>query len=380
MSLRVITNILSSFLLLLSGHSNGNSLALHGDKTLEKADIKVVSKPQDIKTLIKAAIDDSLQPFSGNVILLENGVPLLELQKGVGINEASSFVMASLSKQITATLILQAVDAGKLDLHRSLNSYLFDDVTRDKNKRQDGIETNSDQSGSSFILNRYDDRITIHHLLSHTSGVDELGKPNRFEPGSQFEYSNFGYTLLGQLLEKVNQQSFTQQIAQFSQLNQINGLYAQVGSINSIRQKMTSLAVGLNESDILAPSNLVIDESLLPAGGLIASAAAFAKFQHQLHAGKFISPESYELMTRSCYGLRINKENGIIEYSHTGYLAGYMSMSLHYPEFNLDLVMLENLSLNLNDLNRVFELHTQIRQAIRSNLFLTKQSLSLHPE
>lgn len=123
---------MSSILLLLSGHSNGNGFALHGDKTSEKADIKVVSKPQDIKTLIKAAIDDWLQPFSDSVILLENGVPLLELQKGVGINEASSFVMASLSKQITATLILQAVDAGKLDLHRSLNSYLFDDVTRDK--------------------------------------------------------------------------------------------------------------------------------------------------------------------------------------------------------------------------------------------------------
>lgn len=49
---------MSSILLLLSGHSNGNSFALHGDKTSEKADIKVVSKPQDIKTLIKAAIDD----------------------------------------------------------------------------------------------------------------------------------------------------------------------------------------------------------------------------------------------------------------------------------------------------------------------------------
>jgi hypothetical protein len=47
-------------------------------------------------------------------------------------------------------------------------------------------------------------------------------------------------------------------------------------------------------------------------------------------------------------------------------------MSLHYPEFNLDLVMLENLSLNLNDLGRVFALHTRIRQALRSNLLLTK--------
>jgi len=51
-----------------------------------------------------------------------------------------------------------------------------------------------------------------------------------------------------------------------------------------------------------------------------------------------------------------------------------MSMTLHYPEFNLDLVMLENLSLNLNDRARVFELHNQIRQIIRSQLLLAKAS------
>ena len=111
-----------------------------------------------IRLATTKAIDESLLPFSGSVILLNNGLPVLALQKGNAISPDSSFVIASLSKQITATLILQAVDAGKLDLHRSLNSYLFDDVTRDKNKRQDGIETNSDQSGSSFILNRYDER------------------------------------------------------------------------------------------------------------------------------------------------------------------------------------------------------------------------------
>ena len=60
-------------------------------------------------------MEDSLQPFSGSVILLESGIPVVELRKGEGINKDSRFVMASLSKQITATLILQAVDAGKLD-------------------------------------------------------------------------------------------------------------------------------------------------------------------------------------------------------------------------------------------------------------------------
>ncbi|MGL4641207.1 MAG: serine hydrolase domain-containing protein, partial [Shewanella sp.] len=61
---------------------------------------------------------------------------------------------------------------------------------------------------------------------------------------------------------------------------------------------------------------------------------------------------------------------GLVEYSHTGYLTGYMAMTLHYPELNLDLVMLENLALNLNDRDRVFALHNQIRQLIRSQLAL----------
>ncbi|MCE9687627.1 beta-lactamase family protein [Shewanella sp. AS16] len=407
MSLRLITSVLICFLLLPSGHSYGNvsslpstklpSTALQSSSSPEKASIERVTKPQDLKASIKAAINDSLQPFSGSVILLENGTPLLEFQKGQGISKDSSFVMASLSKQITATLILQAVDAGKLDLSRSLNSYLFDYATPGKTKLDDGIEANADQGATAFNPNRYDERITLHQLLSHTSGVDELGKANKFAPGSRFEYSNFGYSLLAQVLEKVNQLPFAEQIAQFSQANQLDGLYAQAGSLDSLQRKLASLAVGLDEADVpapsalssanLAPSDLVIDAALLPAGGLIATAATFASFQHKLHSGKLISPESYELMTHPHikfkflwpdmsygYGLRINSDDGIVEYSHTGYLPGYMSMSLHYPEYHLDLVMLENISLNIKDINRVFELHSRIRQAIRSQLLGSKQT------
>jgi CubicO group peptidase (beta-lactamase class C family) len=386
---RLITSMLISFSLFLSGHCYGSTSSLQCDQSSEKAGSNTVTTKQGIKPLIHALIEDSLQPFSGSVILLESGIPVLELRKGEGINKDSRFVMASLSKQITATLILQAVDAGKLDLDSSLNRLLFDNDTPDKIKTLNSIGQSSAQSSDLTIANRYDERITVHHLLSHTSGVDEPGKPHRFEPGSQFEYSNFGYSLLGQILEKVNRQSFAKQVAEFSNLYQLKGLHAEVGNVDSIRTKVTSLAVGLNETDVIAPSNLVINESLLPAGGLIASAAAFAKFQHKLHSGKLMSPESYTLMTRSYtkikflwpdmsygYGLRINSDNGLVEYSHTGYLPGYMSMSLHYPEFNLDLVMLENLSLNLNDLKRVFELHSGIRQAIRGHLLLTKSKLS----
>jgi D-alanyl-D-alanine carboxypeptidase len=82
---------------------------------------------------------------------------------------------------------------------------------------------------------------------------------------------------------------------------------------------------------------------------------------HRAHTKiKFIWPNR-----RYGYGLRINSDD-LLEYNLTCHQPGDMSMSLHYPEYQIDLVMLENLSLNLNDMNRVCELHSRIRQTIRS--------------
>ncbi|CAM4140240.1 serine hydrolase domain-containing protein [Pseudoalteromonas byunsanensis] len=280
---------------------------------------------------------------------------------------------------------MQAVDKEKLGLARPLNTYLF-------GTQEDNSETDSNlsvQSSSQEIATPkpegFDNRITVHHLLSNTSGIAPLGQQNLFEPGSKFAYSNLGYALLGQVLEKVNKRPFSEQVMQFVHENKLGQIYSAVGNIESIQQKVTSLIRGLEESESLQPTNLEIDEMLLPAGGLIASARAFASFQDLFHSGKLISAKSYRLMTDAHtqmkffwpnmsygYGLRINTEEGLSEYSHTGYLPGYMSMSLHYPEFNIDLVMLENISLNLDDINRVLELHTQIRNAIREQLILRK--------
>ncbi len=320
-----------------------------------------------MRSVIQEIMNASSVPFSGNIIVLEDGNTVYELSVGENLNAHSSFVVASLSKQVTATLILQAVDAGKLDLFQSLNSYLFSGVSNADNAQ------------------RYDERITLHHLLSHTSGVDALGKPIRFTPGSQFQYSNLGYSLLGQVLEKVNKQPFSEQISQFAKDNTLNALYAKTGSIDTIQQGLTSLATGLNEAQPPSPSSLVIDQALLPAGGLIASTRTFARFQELLHSGALLDPKSYALMTRAHtqmrffwpnmhygYGLRINLDDSLTELSHTGYVEGYMSMSLHYPEFNVSVVMLENLALSLDNIERVLELHTQIRDAVRKQLLSTQ--------
>lgn len=341
----------------------------HADK--HKKLNPTVTQKVDYHSLIESIMTDSPQPFSGTVLLMQEGKQLVSLSKGDGITQDSSFVLASLSKQITATLIMQAVESGKLTLDSHLNQYLNNDD-----------ESKHPLDNKLSLSQGYHEGITIGQLLTHTSGINTQGKPNLFESGTQFQYSNLGYTLLGQVLEKVNKLSFSEQISQLNKKYKLSGLDTKTGSIDNIRQHLPTLSLGLTETAKgLSQSNLTINTSLIPAGGIISTTRAFSDFQQKLHSGQLISPKSYQLMTTPHteitflwpnmhygYGLRLNFDDNLTEYSHTGYLSGYMSMALYYPQYNLSLVMLENLSLNLNDFDRVFELHNQIRAAVRQSL------------
>jgi CubicO group peptidase (beta-lactamase class C family) len=149
--------------------------------------------------------------FNGSVLVADNGKVLY--QKGFGLanmewtipnSPDTKFRLGSITKQFTATLILQLVEQGKIKLDGKLTDYLPD-------YRKD--------TG---------DKVTIHNLLSHTSGipsytslpgffqnvsrnpftVDDFIKKYasgelEFEPGTKFVYDNSGYFLLGAIVEKV---------------------------------------------------------------------------------------------------------------------------------------------------------------------------------
>lgn len=122
---------------------------------------------------------------------------------------ATKFRLASISKQFTAMVILQLVEEGKIDLEAPLTRYL-------PSYRKD--------TG---------DRVTIHHLLNHTSGIpsmtsqpgfmqnevrDPIGVEEmvrvhcsgdlEFEPGMRFRYNNSGYYLLGAIIEVVTGETY----------------------------------------------------------------------------------------------------------------------------------------------------------------------------
>jgi CubicO group peptidase (beta-lactamase class C family) len=118
------------------------------------------------------------------------------------------FRIGSMNKMFTATAILQLVQAGKIQLDASLGKYLTGYPNKD-------VAT----------------KVTIHHLLTHTGGTGDIFGPEftarrlelrtlddyvklygqralKFEPGSKWEYSNYGFLLLGVIVERVSGQSY----------------------------------------------------------------------------------------------------------------------------------------------------------------------------
>ena len=127
-----------------------------------------------------------------------------DVRTGSTIDPDTRFQIGSITKTITAAAILRVVEQGGLDLHAPVTE------TLDWLDVGEGTE-----------------RITAHHLLTHTSGmvflidtipssrlaVWQLRHTNLgFEPGTRFSYSNMGYMVLGHLLESATAQTYPRAI------------------------------------------------------------------------------------------------------------------------------------------------------------------------
>ena len=154
--------------------------------------------------------------FNGSVLVSEGGKVIFK--KGYGLAQMewnipnkpnTKFRIGSVTKQFTSMLILQLAEKGKIDLEGKLTDYL------------------------PYYRKDTGEKVTVHHLLTHTSGipsytglprfledisrdpypVDEFIKTYcsgdlEFEPGSKFVYNNSGYFLLGAIIEEVTGKTY----------------------------------------------------------------------------------------------------------------------------------------------------------------------------
>ena len=173
------------------------------------AQVLAQDKAAKIDELMK--VYNSYGQFNGAVLVAENGKVIFKkgygmanMEWNIPVEPDTKFRLGSITKQFTSMLILQLVQEGKIKLEGKLTDYLPD-------YRKD--------TG---------DRITIHQLLNHTSGIPSYtGLPNffqeisrnpysvsdfvkkfasgdlEFEPGTKWNYNNSGYFLLGAIVERV---------------------------------------------------------------------------------------------------------------------------------------------------------------------------------
>jgi CubicO group peptidase (beta-lactamase class C family) len=290
--------------------------------------------------------------FNGSALVAENGQVVLK--KGYGLANIewnipnapdTKFRLGSITKQFTATLILQSVEQGKIDLNAPLTRYLPDYPAR---------------TG---------DKITIHHLLNHTSGIPgytetpKFGQRARdpftpaefvktfsgldlfFEPGTRFSYSNSGYFLLGVILEKISGQPYEKLLREriFDPVGMNDSGY------DSTRPLMPKRAAGYDKTFDGKYVNTSYLDMTQPyaAGSLYSTVEDLYKWDQALYSQKVLSDSSKQRMFTpglSDYGYawEIRRKDGVTTIEHGGGINGFNTIIWRSPESKRLVVLLNN--------------------------------------
>ncbi|WP_297512147.1 serine hydrolase [uncultured Caulobacter sp.] len=307
----------------------------------------------DFAAQAKALVDGEVKAgrFSGAVLVAKDGVAVL--REGVGLANRewdipnapdTKFRLGSITKQFTAVAIMQLVEAGKLSVDDPISKYYAD----------------APPAWS---------KITLKHLLTHTSGIpsytgipgffDKDGrlplkpedivkltrdKPLEFEPGSKFAYDNSGYILLGYVIEKVSGQTYADYVTQhlLQPLGLKNTGYDVTTQILAKRASgYQSTRGGLRNAEYL-------DMSLpYAAGSLYSTVDDLLAWDRALTSGKLLTEASRKALwtdygNKYGYGWVIGEQSGHPRINHGGGINGFATALNRYPADGLVTVVLSN--------------------------------------
>ncbi|HLK60871.1 MAG TPA: serine hydrolase domain-containing protein, partial [Chthonomonadaceae bacterium] len=297
--------------------------------------------------------------FSGMVYVAKHGKPLYAKAFGLANRTWNApnrtdtkFNLASITKMFTAVAVAQLVEQGKLAYSDTVGKVLPDYPNKEVAQK-----------------------VTLHHLLSHTSGligaralvekgegpptvrtIAEMVRPFQqeplsFPPGQQFDYSNAGFVLLGAIIEKASGQSYYDYVREH--------IFKPAGMANTDFYELdtdppnlaTGFADGPNGTRLDNIFDLGVKGS--PAGGAYSTGEDMTRFQMALVQHTLLSASALETLwtgvteepNRSAdygYGAYIERYNGNRIIWHGGGWKGVTNQFDMYPELGYTVVILSN--------------------------------------
>lgn len=294
--------------------------------------------------------------FSGSILISKQGKVLFEHACGeaskryhAANNLDTKFNLGSMNKMFTSLAISQLVEQGKL-------------------KYTDTIDAFVDET---WLPKSITSQVTIHHLLSHTSGLGSyfndkywnssrllyrdvndykplvVGDKLAFKPGERFGYSNTGMLLLGVVIEKVTGKSYFEVIR--------TNITGPAGMSNTDSYAMDDPVENLATGYIPAPGPLKWTENSLmhvlkggPAGGGYSTVRDLDRFTNYLLAGKFVKRETLErhwtdhIKARYGYGFQVSTGSAGKVVGHSGGFPGLNGQLDIYLDRGVTVAVLAN--------------------------------------
>lgn len=310
----------------------------------------MVNQVSRMDQIVRSSVDD--KQFMGSILVVQNGQVILD--KGYGYaniewqipnSPTTKFRLGSVTKQFTAVSILLLEEQGKLKISDLVHKYMPDAPAAWAN-------------------------ITIHHLLTHASGIPNYtnfpdfaamttspktpqqllelfrNKPLDFQPGSGYVYNNSGYVLLGYLIEKISGQSYQD----FVVTNLLKPLSMNDSGYDSHSEIIVQRASGYIKAATEFHNADYLDMSIpYAAGSLYSTTHDLHKWVENLFTEKVISLTSLKKMITPNandygFGVIIQPVDGSTVIMHGGGINGFNTMLLHSPEDRLTVIILANLN------------------------------------
>ena len=283
-------------------------------------------------------------------VLYRGARGMADLELGVALAPEHVFRLGSITKQFTAMAIMMLAEQGKLSVDDEITEFLPD-----------------------YPTHGY--RITVEHLLTHTSGIfsytsipDYMTGPEiradlttdelvdvfdeyemDFAPGERWNYSNSGYVLLGAIIEKVSELSYSEYMQRhvFEPLGMENSHY---GGSQVIPRRVEGYGGGPGG---YANAPFLSMTQPHAAGSLLSTVDDLARWNAAVFGGELVKPESVGRMTRKAvlndgeqadygYGYQVGDFRGEPMIFHGGGIFGFVTMALWLPESKVYVAVLSN--------------------------------------